>query len=164
MRRVNHVLFAMLFALLAAGLAAPTATMASNGKGNSPEAQSCKQDGWQSVETADGVAFKNQGDCVSYVVQGGILDPIALAIAITFDNTSDPNYCFPIVHVTDFAPNTTYSTQNLVNGFAFSAFDVTTNSTGDVTYGAGYSYYQGFTNVFQAVVGDVASDVVDIAC
>jgi hypothetical protein len=31
----------------------------------------CKQGGWQTVTDADGNAFKNQGDCVSYVATGG---------------------------------------------------------------------------------------------
>ncbi len=31
----------------------------------------CKNGGWQSVRTDEGRAFKNQGDCVSYVATGG---------------------------------------------------------------------------------------------
>jgi hypothetical protein len=30
----------------------------------------CKDGGWQNVTRADGSAFKNQGDCVSYVNTG----------------------------------------------------------------------------------------------
>ena len=31
----------------------------------------CKKSGWQALTGADGAAFKNQGDCVSYVATGG---------------------------------------------------------------------------------------------
>jgi hypothetical protein len=30
----------------------------------------CKKGGWQSLSRADGTAFKNQGDCVSYMNTG----------------------------------------------------------------------------------------------
>jgi hypothetical protein len=33
--------------------------------------EQCKNGGWQNVTDADGHAFKNQGDCVSYVATGG---------------------------------------------------------------------------------------------
>ena len=32
-----------------------------------------KQDGWQGLVRQDGTGFKNQGDCVSYAAQGGVL-------------------------------------------------------------------------------------------
>jgi hypothetical protein len=34
-------------------------------------ADQCKGDGWKAVSSADDITFKNQGDCVSYVVTKG---------------------------------------------------------------------------------------------
>jgi Tyrosine-protein kinase ephrin type A/B receptor-like len=42
------------------------------GKGNTLAA-ACKKGGWKTVYRSDGTAFKNQGKCVSYAVQGGTL-------------------------------------------------------------------------------------------
>jgi hypothetical protein len=33
-------------------------------------AESCKNDGWMDLTTADGTPFKNQGDCISYMNNG----------------------------------------------------------------------------------------------
>ena len=35
----------------------------------------CKDGGWTGLVRADGTAFKNQGDCVSYIAKGGTLQP-----------------------------------------------------------------------------------------
>ncbi len=45
------------------------------GSGNSAAAKSCKKGGWATLERADATTFKNQGGCVSYVVQGGVTKP-----------------------------------------------------------------------------------------
>jgi hypothetical protein len=37
----------------------------------------CKNGGWQTLQTADGTPFTNQGRCVSYAVHGGVLEPLA---------------------------------------------------------------------------------------
>ena len=58
--------------LVAAGTAAIAVPLAFAGGGNS-EANACKQGGWQNLLRQDGTGFKNQGDCVSYAVQGGTL-------------------------------------------------------------------------------------------
>jgi len=42
------------------------------GKGNTLAA-ACKKGGWKTLYRSDGTAFKNQGKCVSYAVQGGTL-------------------------------------------------------------------------------------------
>lgn len=38
----------------------------------------CKNGGWQTLQTADGAPFTNQGRCVSYAVRGGVLEPLAV--------------------------------------------------------------------------------------
>jgi hypothetical protein len=73
--RVRIVL--ALFAALALAVGVTTASAGhgkggGGGKGNTLAA-SCKKGGWKSVYRADGTAFKNQGQCVSYAVQGGTL-------------------------------------------------------------------------------------------
>jgi len=50
------------------GLASPAG--AATG-GNSANAKTCQNNGWKTTLRADGTAFKNQGDCVSYAAQGG---------------------------------------------------------------------------------------------
>ena len=54
---------------------------------------SCKNDGWKPLLRSDGTAFKNQGDCVSYVVRGGELgtacfDPTSETMAFDFRLTA----------------------------------------------------------------------------
>ena len=56
--------------VVAVGIAVPVALA---GGGNSDAANACKQDGWQNLVRQDGTGFKNQGDCVSYAVKGGVL-------------------------------------------------------------------------------------------
>ena len=59
--------------LLCAALALSVGTApAAAGGGNSANAKLC-QSGWQSWLRADGTPFANQGACVSYTAQGGIL-------------------------------------------------------------------------------------------
>ena len=41
------------------------------GAAPAPGKDRCKDGGWQSVHRSDGSAFRNQGDCVSYVNHGG---------------------------------------------------------------------------------------------
>ena len=43
------------------------------GGGNSANAKACQKNGWESLYRSDGTSFRNQGDCVSYGAQGGIL-------------------------------------------------------------------------------------------
>lgn len=38
---------------------------------NADNAKLCQKGGWETVQTATGDSFKNQGDCVSYTAQGG---------------------------------------------------------------------------------------------
>jgi hypothetical protein len=63
------------FAALALAVGVTTASAGhggGGGKGNTL-AKACKKGGWKSLYRTDGTAFKNQGQCVSYAVQGGTL-------------------------------------------------------------------------------------------
>ncbi len=58
----------------------PGVGVAASGKGQ----EVCNDGGWKDLVRADGTAFKNQGDCVSYIAKGGTLgrqDGIIFAIA-----------------------------------------------------------------------------------
>jgi hypothetical protein len=43
--------------------------------GNSEAAKACQGGGFQTMEGADGAAFTNAGECVSYAAKGGVLRP-----------------------------------------------------------------------------------------
>src|SRR5262249_9434281 len=47
--------------------------------GNSPNAKLCQKNGWQTHVRADGSAFANEEDCVSYAAKGGVLYPASSA-------------------------------------------------------------------------------------
>src|SRR5215510_7552110 len=68
---MKKVIFGLLVAAVTASIAVPLAVA---GGGNSDAANACKQSGWQNLVRQDGTGFKNQGDCVSYAVQGGVLN------------------------------------------------------------------------------------------
>jgi hypothetical protein len=65
-------LMLILCAALALIVGVSTATA---GGGNSDAAKACQQGGWQNLVREDGTGFKNDGDCVSYAAQGGVLQP-----------------------------------------------------------------------------------------
>jgi hypothetical protein len=54
-------------------------TSAGNAKAKSLAMAPCKDGGWQTLQTSDGVPFTNQGRCVSYAVRGGVLAPLVPA-------------------------------------------------------------------------------------
>jgi hypothetical protein len=64
------ILLSSLIAALAVGVETATA-----GGGNSGNAQACRNGGWQNVVGPYAAAFRSQGDCISYVGQGGTLSP-----------------------------------------------------------------------------------------
>jgi hypothetical protein len=57
-------------AALALTVGAATATA---GGGNSANAKACQKGGWQSLHPSGSGAFKNEGNCVSYLARGGTL-------------------------------------------------------------------------------------------
>jgi hypothetical protein len=73
-RRSQVALTAALALLMVGGLS--SAAQATNARSSSDPAL-CKNGGWQNLTTSTGAPFANQGDCVSYAVQGGVLYPKA---------------------------------------------------------------------------------------
>jgi hypothetical protein len=68
--------------------------------GNSDAAHLCHQDGWTSLQRADGTLFSNVGDCVSYAAQGGTPTPIPQLPVITsfvFDGFSSGQPVFTAI-------------------------------------------------------------------
>jgi hypothetical protein len=52
---------------------------------SSSDPELCKNDGWQNLRTSTGAPFRNQGDCVSYAVHGGVLYPKASLVSTVSD-------------------------------------------------------------------------------
>jgi len=48
-----------------------------SGGGNSSAAAACRNGGHRNWTDADGNAFRNEGECVSYAARGGVLVPVA---------------------------------------------------------------------------------------
>src|SRR5262245_7698788 len=66
----GFVLVGSLVAALAVGVAT-----ASAGGGSSASADACRHGGWQNLVGANAASFKNQGECISFVSQGGTPSP-----------------------------------------------------------------------------------------
>jgi hypothetical protein len=60
--------------LVVAGLGTAGPAIADDG-GNSANAEACQHGGWRDLRRSDGSEFANQGDCVSYGAQGGVIEP-----------------------------------------------------------------------------------------
>ncbi|MBK8022397.1 MAG: hypothetical protein IPK19_13470 [Chloroflexi bacterium] len=80
----------MLFVLLALLIAfGAVSGVSAQGGGNSDAAHQCQQGGWQTLVRSDGSGFRNQGDCVSYAAQGGVLvlpvQPYSEGVTIAYD-------------------------------------------------------------------------------
>lgn len=79
--------FVTALALLLAGVVGVAASTAGNGvpgggAGNSPAAQACKNGGWMTLVRADQTSFADQGECISYAVQGGVPAPPTGSFAV----------------------------------------------------------------------------------
>lgn len=71
---LRRVLIALVtFTLLAVSLSAPV--LGAKG-GNSAASAACENGGYVNWTTATGAAFKNEGACVKYAAQGGVLQPV----------------------------------------------------------------------------------------
>jgi hypothetical protein len=74
--------------------------------GNSGDAQACQNEGWQTLQTSAGSLFANQGQCVSYAAQGGLLvarPSLIVTATIGFCGGPDP-YCWGAFIGTGLAP------------------------------------------------------------
>lgn len=87
------------------------------GAGNSPAAQACKNGGWMTLVRAAQTSFADQGECISYAVQGGVpapptgTFPVSRAACVAIGGT----FAVPGVDVTDgpgFSPATLIWTCN----------------------------------------------------
>lgn len=78
-RMLHTVLGLFATAILAACQGEPTSpsldpsSFAAAKGGASSAAQLCQQGGWSNLYRADGTAFRNAGECISYAAQGGTL-------------------------------------------------------------------------------------------
>lgn len=81
-RRSQVALTAALALLMVGGLS--SAAQATNARSSS-DPELCKHGGWQNLTTSTGAPFANQGDCVSYAVQGGVLYPKASLVFTVSD-------------------------------------------------------------------------------
>jgi len=79
------------------GIASPAGAAAG---GNSANAQACQNNGWKTLFRADGTAFKNTGDCVSYAAHGGVF------ASQCYDSTFGSNLDFRLVAPINTAQNT----------------------------------------------------------
>jgi hypothetical protein len=61
-----------------------SAAQATNASSSS-DPELCKHGGWQNLTTSTGAPFANQGDCVSYAAQGGVLYPKASLVFTVSD-------------------------------------------------------------------------------
>lgn len=68
---------AALGAVTASAVAAggASAKPSGDGPGNSPDAKACQKGGWKTLVRENGTLFGNQGGCVAYAAQGGVLEP-----------------------------------------------------------------------------------------
>lgn len=75
-RRVRRsgVMVAVLVLCAALALSVGVATATAD-NGSSEAVKACQKGGWTNLVRSDGSGFKNEGDCVSYVAQGGTPTP-----------------------------------------------------------------------------------------
>jgi hypothetical protein len=80
----------MLVVCAALALTVGAGTATADG-GNSDAAKACQKAGWQDLMRQDDTGFEDEGDCVSYVAQGGVL----LACAGREDFSEFPEFSAP---------------------------------------------------------------------
>ena len=157
---------AMLAVLLAVAATLPFSVSAAPG-GNSANAKLCQKGGWETLATSEDphIAFTNQGACVSYGAQGGVITavvPYNPSIQVTLSPTGDSNYCIGYITGTDFPPNTSYPYSTYMNGNLYtSGATVTSDASGNFGF-YGWSYYRGAQVTFQAQIGDLYTNVITL--
>lgn len=134
--QVRRFIQIFLIAMLTIGFV-PMATAA---QGNNEVAHACQKGGWQYLKRSeDNTRFRNQGDCVSYGAQGGMLAPITPALSVEFAyanyTVGSFNWCLPIITLSDFVPNSTYTVQHNVIGDQNNyTSSVKTDATGSISF------------------------------
>jgi len=121
----------------------------------------CQQNGWRNLERADGTTFANQGACVRYVSQGGAPVRIQPTVTLTFEPTTDPSLCIPIIHLNHFEPNTPYTVVWIVWGQMWLMRAVLTDDVGSATQRTDI-FAQG--TQFAASVDTYVSDTMPVSC
>jgi hypothetical protein len=97
----------MIGLIVAAATAVIMVPLALAGGGNSDNAKTCQQGGWQNLVRQDGTGFNNTGDCVAYAAQGGVLKPkpapgpIAVSVPAFGLNTTTCSVTVPYVNGID---------------------------------------------------------------
>lgn len=145
------------------------------GPGNSGAAHQCKQGGWQSLAREDGSGFGNQGECVSYGAQGGILVdvvdvPPAVSISLAHWLDSPVRSCHATISVSGFSPGT--HDLSLVFRFAtppdrsvIDVYAITVDGDGNGTYTPSLSFLiLAETTQLNASVDGVSSGWVTVSC
>ena len=132
-----RIAVAITFAALIVAAVAAGPAVASNG--NSDAAHACQHDGWNTmVDPATGVAFKNQGDCVSSATHRG---PASLVVTPT---VSEDGLGWGDVTGSGLLPGSSWSASATsgsglhITVSTFVAADGTINSGPILSCGAGY--------------------------
>lgn len=130
----------MMFAVSCMAVMAVAGTAWAGG-GNSGAAQSCQQGGYMSMTRADGSAFKNAGDCVSYFAQVNKAAACTFTSGfgcLTFDNVTVPglenNDTLTLNSSFSFSTTACNAACTIPNAFATGGgtYTITDNSTGTV--------------------------------
>jgi hypothetical protein len=133
--------------------------------GNSAGAHACQQGGYLNLEGTDGTRFANVDACVSYAAHGGTLQALPPSISLAFTPTNSPNYCYVVVTLNNFAPNTTYPSSYNVNGFPNgSGPDLTTDANGNDTQVVFSFQKSTFPSTITYIVNDVNSPTKTVTC
>jgi hypothetical protein len=126
----RRVSFTIALAMLV-GLLVPAVAAAAPG-GNADAAHACQQGGFLDWTRDDGTAFKNAGQCASYVARGGTLtSPVSVTATVTIvEEVTESGYCFLSVQGENFDPETDYTATESVNGAPVAVYVVTTDGNG----------------------------------
>jgi hypothetical protein len=81
----------------------------SAGRGSSTAADACRNGGHVNWTDGEGNAFRNQGDCVSYVARGGVLVPLAVGPFSVAYSTLSPAVLRAVITGTGLEPGSAVS-------------------------------------------------------
>lgn len=123
----------------------------------------CKDGGWQTLQSAEGARFDNQGRCVSYAVRGGVIADVVPVVTISFVPALDAvDACDATAILGDFDPTTRYVGALTVGGGVPTGVDpITTDALGDASVPLG-AFATG--EVLVLTVNGVSSGDATVAC
>jgi hypothetical protein len=109
MKTPKHVGVCIVVGLaLSAGLVSSAAAHlggAAAGTGSSEAVKACQKGGWKNLVRSDGSGFKTEGDCVSYVAQGGTPTPPKSKSQVDCESYGGTFSTDPSTNVTVFGSN-----------------------------------------------------------